>query len=294
MIVAPAKVNLTLGVLGKRTDGFHDVDTTILALDWGDRVGLAADEGPWVRVAGPAATSDVPSDERNLAHRAAAAIAELVGATAPRLWVEKNIPSRAGLGGGSADAAAAAYLTAEHFGLDFDDEQVVRALANLGADCAFFLTARRTGIARCTGRGERVKVLDAELPWWFVVTTPIVTCSTPEVWRAVEPGDWRGAPDPQDALESQDLGRARDAWSNDLERAAYRVAPELAAWRELLDDLGEGHQRLAGSGSSFFGAYESEAAARAAREHIAAEGIARNLGLRAQCVARARGAAVGP
>ncbi|MEX1026118.1 MAG: 4-(cytidine 5'-diphospho)-2-C-methyl-D-erythritol kinase [Planctomycetota bacterium] len=289
MIFAPAKINLTLGVLGRRPDGFHEVDTTLLALDFGDRVSVATHGRSRVRLSGPAATDDVPTDGRNLAARAAAAVAGLAGLLAPNLLLEKVVPSRAGLGGGSSDAAAAAYLTALELSLDLDDPRIARALAELGSDCPFFLVARKTGIARCTGRGEVVAPLAAVPPWWFVVTTPSLEVSTPAVWQALEPGDWSGA---RDAV-TDDLAAARAGWSNDLERAACVVEPGLLAWRALLDELGEGHQRLAGSGSSFFGAYESKAAATRAAERIASAGKARDLGLRAQFVARARGAGVG-
>lgn len=294
VVLAPAKINLTLGVLERRADGFHELDTTMLALDWCDRLWIDSQaRAPRVRVLGPQASPDIPTDARNLCARAADAVAALVGRTAPKLVLEKHIPSQAGLGGGSSDAAAAVWLVARHFDIDPDDERVRTALAALGSDCSFFLEARASGMARCTGRGEHIEPLipgNGIRESWVAVLTPDVACATPTVFHALRPEEWNGAK-PWIAGQTQVL---REAMGNDLERAAERVEPTLSVWREVFSAEGAGHWRLSGSGSSCFGLYESRASAETALARLAAAGKARNLGLRGQCVTRARGRGIGP
>ncbi len=204
-----------------------------------------------LHVFGPAATADVPRDPSNLVCRAAALVlAELEG-PAPagylRIDLQKFIPSRAGLGGGSSDATAAWVGTLElcaqldialsktALGPDFG-----AALAALGSDCPFFLTP--SGYARCRGRGERITklerfALDESI---FTIVTPGLECPTGTVYAAVESGRRAGT-----------LQVADPAWQNDLEAAALRVVPELAEVRRRLE-LEGGSWMLAGSGASYF------------------------------------------
>jgi len=309
VVRSPAKINLSLAVLGQREDGYHELDTTLLAIDRFDRVEVCrgprpAGAGDEVRISlvGAAATADVPADASNLAVRAVEPVLALarerglLGAdTALELRLDKSIPSRAGLGGGSSNAAAACYGAARILGLDPDDETLASALANIGSDCPFFLLARRSGFARCTGHGELVEPL--ELPGTgraFVVVTPDVACSTPEVyaaWRAGECGD-PPAFDPEVWFRAP-LADARAALRNDLEAAALRSHPDLLAFRNRLDDAGGTHFRLCGSGSSFFGLFEDSRAAEAFLEDLGVAGKARDHGLRHAFVARPATAAVG-
>jgi 4-diphosphocytidyl-2-C-methyl-D-erythritol kinase len=155
--------------------------------------------------------------------------------------LEKRIPTRAGLGGGSSDAAAAWLGTLElalQLGLELDrnprDSTLRAELGELGSDCAFFLTP--TGYARCEGRGERVTSLELGplRSERFAVVTPALVCPTGAVYAALELAGRRSR---GDAL-----------WWNDLEPAALRAVPELADFRRKL----EGTWLLAGSGASFF------------------------------------------
>lgn len=256
--VAPAKLNPELRVLQRRADGYHEVDLTMLAIDLVDDVRVSwTDDGvereaaelcPMLRVEvhGPAASEDIPAGPSNLAARAAGVVLGHVRGRFPaghvELHIEKRIPSRAGLGGGSSDAAAAFLGTLElmaQLGLELDvapdDPGLASELADLGADCAFFLEP--AGYARCRGRGELVTALDrgaleAEL---FTVVTPKLECPTGAVFGELEPGE----------------GHVPGPWINALEAAAVRAVPELGAFREELADLG-GTWQLAGSGASYF------------------------------------------
>ena len=312
-LAAPAKLNLELRVLGRRPDGFHELDTTLVAVDLEDRLEarLRPTPGVGLELDGPAATADVPRDASNLVVRA---VLELLG-DPPRDGVQlslyKRIPSQAGLGGGSSDAAAAARAVARLLRLDRRPDAsgasgasgsraapyfgptgpLVRALARIGSDCAFFESARETGLARCTGRGERVEPLRLEADGRvFCIVTPSTTCSTAAVYRAWDPADR----DPRPALEACSgepwfglpVEEARSALINELEPAALRSHPKLARFRARLDRAGGGHFRLAGSGSSFFGLFSEADAAEDFLERFAAREKDRNDGLRGRWIVR--------
>ncbi|HJM56703.1 MAG: 4-(cytidine 5'-diphospho)-2-C-methyl-D-erythritol kinase [Planctomycetes bacterium] len=290
--LAPAKVNLTLEVLGRRPDGFHELRTVLLALDLCDRVHVRCDsrqESPLqLCVTGPAASEDIPTDERNLVHRAAqlalTRLADMGTAPLPPLCIEleKHVPSQAGLGGGSSDAAATLRSVQAIAGRDLGREWRQETLAELGSDCVFFDAG--AVVALCEGRGERVRALPAPHQWNVALVVPEVTCSTAEVFGHVP-----SAPVPSSAARShtdllaQDPAAARDSLFNDLESAAREVEPLLGAWTDLLSEAGLDHYRLTGSGSSLFGLYADPEEAQwdlAAVSHLATE---RGLGVRLAC-----------
>jgi 4-diphosphocytidyl-2-C-methyl-D-erythritol kinase len=297
--LAPAKVNPYLAVLARRADGYHELDTLMLALDWCDRVSARVVERPGIELAisGPHASPDVPSDERNLAFRAAGSALELArerGVHAPglELRLEKHVPSQAGLGGGSSDAAAAWLAVASLLGVADDGARAERELAALGSDCVFFWTARATGFARCRGRGERVESLaNPARAWTLVVITPACGSPTAAVYREFASSLSPSGSDPIVPLDllAFDEPAARSACSNRLEPAALCAVPELARWRRVLDECELGHFRLCGSGSSFFGLFARRADADAAVARIAARCAALSFALREARVVRLAG-----
>lgn len=211
---APAKLTLSLRVVGVRDDGYHLIDAEMVALDLADELRLTAGDGLVVR---GAAGLPVPVDDDNLVNRAL----RLVGRTA-HVELTKRIPSGAGLGGGSADAAAILRWAG------YDD---LIGAAHLGADVAFCLVGGR---ARVRGIGEIVEPLPP-VERTVTLLTPPFGCSTPAVYAA-----W-------DAMG----GPAADG-PNDLEPAALRVEPRLAEWRDRLGDATGRTPVLAGSGSTWF------------------------------------------
>ena len=296
---APAKVNLSLAVLGRRPDGYHELDSVMMALELGDVLTAEARGAECtLSLLGPAAAG-VPEGGTNLALRGALvvrALAERQG-LAPggvHLTLEKHVPAQAGLGGGSSDAAAAALACAELWGLDPDTPEILAGLAGLGSDCAFFLAARASGLARCTGRGDEVEPLPPlSLPWSLALVTPPFGCSTAAVYGALAPS----APgEPRRPLDLQALGAgpletARRELVNELEPAAERAHPELAGFRAYLEMLAPGAFRLAGSGSSCFGFFADEASARGVLERVGDAHRGRRYALRGRWVlpARSRG-----
>lgn len=262
-IAAPAKVNLDLFVLGKRGDGFHELSTTMMLVGLRDELVLrvAGDAGVRLELDGPALGDDMPGGSSNLAVAAleqGLAALEKAGVSVPgvELKLTKRIPSGAGLGGGSSDAAAALIGLQELLGTQLDPEICAGILADLGSDCVFFQAARSTGLGRCTGRGELVEVLSAPASWWIVLLTPDVFASTKMVFGALDVSatdEMREAPGtpPWSRLTARE---ARARQHNDLQAPALLAIPELQAWRDLL----QGAFLLSGSGSSFYALCEDQ------------------------------------
>lgn len=254
-VLAPAKLNPWLRVLARRADGFHEVDLALAAIDLFDLLAVEAREplvlepGATLRallqVSGPAATADIPLDENNLALLAAQRVLGQAQGWrgALTLKLAKHIPSRAGLGGGSSDAAAALIACARWLawlGQDDHHEQWGAWLAELGSDTVFFGT--QAGAARARGRGEQLQPLDsAGLAAHVLVVTPDVECPTGRVFQA-----WT-------AQAPANVG------TNDLQPAALAAVPALRDVHRALTMIHPGPWHLSGSGSSWFVALASQA-----------------------------------
>jgi 4-diphosphocytidyl-2-C-methyl-D-erythritol kinase len=214
LVLAPAKLTRSLRITGVRDDGLHLLDAEMVTVDLVDELLLDPDgDGLTVDGGGP----DVPLGDDNLVRRALAAVDRRANVT-----IRKRIPSGAGLGGGSSDAAAV-LRWAGCTDLDL--------AATLGADVPFCLVGGR---ARVRGIGEQVEPLEP-LDLAFTLLTPPVHCSTAAVYRA-----W------------DELGGPTSPGPNDLEPAALVVAPELVTWRDRLHEATGQVPVLAGSGSTWF------------------------------------------
>jgi 4-diphosphocytidyl-2-C-methyl-D-erythritol kinase len=268
------------------------VRTFLVAIDLCDEIAARATCNGRVQlvVRGPRASADVPADERNLAWRAADACLALAReqGRVPRdagvdMVLEKRIPSLAGLGGGSADAAAAWLAVHGALGLAGggpSETERDRELARLGSDTVFFARAASTGAAWCTGRGEVVAPAAAPRGWSIALVTPDVASPTGRVYAALESPLSRTAHVPSlDAVDwsSSPASVARASLVNRLEPAAFSAVAALKAWRALLDDAGAAHFLLSGSGSSFFGLYDDDAAARTMLDEV--DRLSRSRGL---------------
>lgn len=303
--LAPAKVNLFLEVHARRGDGHHEISTLMAALELADELEVRprAAAGITLAVTGPCATADVPRDASNLVWRAAAAALERrarlepgASAVGVELSLVKRIPSRAGLGGGSSDAAAAIVASERALALPPDPEWRRHSLARLGADCVFFHDVGRSGLALCEGIGERVTPCGDSPPEWVVLClTPELHCPTAEVFAAL--GERFSAPGGASRWGSDparlSAAHARRLVATDLEEAAQRAVPELRRWRELLDELGGAHLRLSGSGSSFFGLYDDPREAAGDRDRFLAEAARRGQETRFHQLTRTRSGGAG-
>ncbi len=240
---ANAKVNLALRVEPARADGYHPIHGIFQSVDWTDEVTLGAAEDDELIVD----DAEAPGDETNLAWRAADLVRRTAGSTDPmRIAVHKSIPAGAGLGGGSADAAAALMLASRRFGVTFAD---LRHLAfELGADVPFALVG---GTAVVGGVGELISPLPDASGFALSIVVPDLTLETPAVYAA-----WDGLDGPQGpALGADALPPAlRDLapLANDLYPAAVVVAPGLDDWRAELEQAWGVPVTMTGSGSGLF------------------------------------------
>jgi 4-diphosphocytidyl-2-C-methyl-D-erythritol kinase len=273
-VFAPAKINLTLHVTGRRDDGYHLLDSLVTFADVGDELLVAPGRGGLtLTVRGPEAAG-VPADATNLALRAAAILSGGEGAA---LDLVKNLPAASGIGGGSADAAAAlrAIMALKGIGREalatrsVDLGARAAEILSLGADVPMCLFPRPL---RARGIGERVD--GAALPGVAaVLVNPRLPVPTPEVFRALDRRD--NAPMPE-VLPVFGNAAALAAWlagqRNDLEGAAIRVQPVVATVLAAIGATGGCLlARMSGSGATCFGLYSGPAEAARAAARLRAE-----------------------
>lgn len=261
---APAKVNLSLRVLGLRADGYHELVSLVAFAGTGDRLFLEPGLSGLV-VSGPNA-GDAGAEADNLVLRAAAALAAKVpGLASGRFHLVKHLPVAAGLGGGSADAAAALRLLARLNGLAPDDPRLHEAALETGSDVPACLAGTS---CLMTGRGEGI--VPVALPrFGLVLVNPRVPVSTAEVFRllALKPGEVRASVPAVPPADRAGLLAFLAGEPNDLEPPARRIAPilqEVAAALEATPD--PRLVRMSGSGATMFALYDDcRAAGRAAK-----------------------------
>ncbi|GLK76614.1 4-diphosphocytidyl-2-C-methyl-D-erythritol kinase [Methylopila jiangsuensis] len=264
---APAKVNLTLHVLGRRDDGYHELDSLVaFAGCAADLLTLEPGPSPALAVSGPFAQAAGPEDG-NLVLKAARALAARVeGLRTGRFALTKRVPVAAGLGGGSADAAAALRLLARANGLAADDPRLMEAATEAGSDVPVCLASRA---ARMAGRGERLSPVTLP-PQPAVLLNPMRPVATADVFRALglAAGGRMAAPAPAAFADpTEEIARGR----NDLEAAAVRIAPEIGAGLMLVaSQTGCRGVRMSGSGATVFGLFETPQAARRAARALSA------------------------
>lgn len=256
---APAKINLALHVRARRPDGYHEIETLFAFVDAGDRLSVEPADDLTLILSGPFA-GELAGEADNLVLRAARAMRAHFGATAgAAIRLDKRLPVAAGLGGGSADAAAAARALARLWRLDADEGALVAATGGLGADVPVCVGSRMT-----VGRG----IGDHMEPWpqaehWrgrpVLLVNPGVACPTGPVYRA-----WNG-------IDRGALGDDPMGWRNDLEPGAAMIAPPVADVLAALRGCADASMvRMSGSGATCFALFDEaaarDAAARAVRD----------------------------
>ena len=243
-VLAPAKVNLTLHVTGRRADGLHTLDSLVAFADLGDRLTLSPGDG--LVVTGPFAAG-VPTNDSNLIRRA------LAVAGRPRAVIlEKRLPHPAGLGGGSSDAAAALRAIGARLGSE--------ALMGLGADLPVCMVA---AASRMRGAGERVEPIGLP-PLAAVLVNPAVAVATGAVFAGLGRRDNAPMPDPPPFVNAMHAIRWLAALRNDLEGPARAIAPAIGIVLDTLTAAGADLARMSGSGATCYGLFADGAAARAA------------------------------
>lgn len=260
-----AKINLSLRVLGRRPDGYHELRTVFQTVSLRDRLTFRplADG----RIELDCDAPGVPADETNLVHRAAVLLRERYGVRrGAGVRVEKVIPAGGGLGGGSSNAAAALVGLTRLWEIGAGAEELSALGALLGADVPFFFAG---GTAAGSGRGDRVRPLPDAPPHHLLIVTPPVRVSTAEAYKSLNaPALTKegGAVNFYVSREAAEFsGSPRESLVNDFEPAVFRLFPEIEGARDALLGAGAAAALLSGSGASVFGIFDTEGqAARAA------------------------------
>jgi 4-diphosphocytidyl-2-C-methyl-D-erythritol kinase len=276
-VLAPAKINLSLRIVGRRADGYHLLDSLMAPIDWYDEMDVVVDEG---RARGIVVTCDVPelpSGRENLAYRAAALFLDRTGIAARvSISLRKRIPPASGLGGGSSDAAAVLATLNRLLETGCSAVQMAQWGVSIGADVPFFVYGRP---GRVGGIGEK---FTPEAGWGgvpLVVARPPRGLATAAVFRSYDevaserPASltkWASVTSIANFVASG--SSLREPLVNDLEAVAVEVYPEVLSLKRLLLDVGAGGALMTGSGSAVFSLWPSRTAAEVAAETVRGRG----------------------
>lgn len=286
VVRAPAKLNLFFEVLGRRDDGYHEIETLMVPVSlydtlfaWADTSGQIRLDCRWAADPSTGVAGRLPPAQENLATRAAQLLRTRAGVDAGiALRLVKRIPSASGLGGGSSDAAAALLAANAVWRLGWTREALAELAAELGSDVPFFVAG---GAAIARGRGERVEAVANLLPLHFVVVRPPEGLSTAEVYShcrvAREP---RSARPLVEALRSGDTRNLRRLVHNRLEGAAESLSPWIGRVRRELSRHDCLADQMTGSGTAYFGICRHARHARRVAGRLQARGLGRVYSVR--------------
>jgi 4-diphosphocytidyl-2-C-methyl-D-erythritol kinase len=253
-LLAPAKINLILRVISRREDGYHELETWMTKVDLYDSIFVRLEDKHGIRLR--CAGSAVPLDESNLLWRAAALFLENSSRAAGKgmsLYLEKNIPVAAGLGGGSSDAGTLLRGLNVLWGNEFDDNTLIEFCQSLGADVPFFTIEAKSVLA--TGIGERMIPVAAPANCLYLLVNPGIAVSTAEIFAkfALTRKEKNSTLTGSQKLDSDGL-RLEDL-ENDLEDVTIKLFPIIADVKNHLQRLDADFVLMSGSGPTVFGVY---------------------------------------
>ncbi|WP_404450801.1 4-(cytidine 5'-diphospho)-2-C-methyl-D-erythritol kinase [Virgibacillus necropolis] len=253
---APAKITLSVDVLGKRVDGYHDVEMVMTTVDLADRVALTSLEVDYIDVS--ADNQYVPNDERNLAYKAALALKNKYHITrGVRIDIEKNIPVSAGLGGGSSDAAAVLRGLNKLWDLDIPLSELADLGASIGSDVPFCVYG---STALASGRGEIIEELSPPPVTWAILAKPNIGVSTRVIFNQLT---LENLPHPNtkrilEAINQQDFYKLCDHVGNVLETVTTSLYPNVQRIKEKMVQAGSKGVLMSGSGPTVVGLVEHQ------------------------------------
>jgi 4-diphosphocytidyl-2-C-methyl-D-erythritol kinase len=253
-LLAPAKINLSLDIIGRRPDGYHTLDMVMQSVSLFDTVSLTRSESGGLQII--CNENDVPCGEENTVFRAAKAFFQATGVPQKDgllFSIEKKIPRQAGLGGGSADAAAALKLLNRLYRTNLTAEQLRKIAIPAGADVPFCIEG---GTAHVTGIGENIEQLPPMVDCHIVICRPDVGISTKAAYSAYDKkgnSEERHTPSVLEALKTNDLERLGKALGNAFEEAG--VPPEITDIKRQMLRYGCEGTCMSGSGSAVFGLF---------------------------------------
>lgn len=251
LVKAPAKINLSLDVLHKREDGYHEVEMIMTTIDLADRLELTLLAQDEIKIISH--NRFVPDDQRNLAYQAALLLKERYHVkSGVEIAIEKTIPVAAGLAGGSSDAAAVLRGLNKLWKLGLSVDQLATIGTEIGSDVSFCVYG---GTALATGRGEIIKKLPAAPTCWVVLAKPFIGVSTADVYRRL---NLNGIHHPKtkemiQAIEKEDYEGVCGHVGNVLEEVTFALHPEVAQIKEQMKRFGADAVLMSGSGPTVFG-----------------------------------------
>lgn len=255
--LAPAKVNLLLDIVGKRPDGYHEMDMINHAVIFGDRLTLIPDTHYRLSIDG----AELETGEDNLVTKAVRLMETTFGRKADfRMELEKNIPSQAGLGGGSSDAAAAIALIDEYWDLKLGNDEKIRLGKEIGADVPYLIDPVP---ARVHGIGELMEPIDDFSPpgEYLILIKPKTGVPTPQAFAdADQEAESLLHPDLPaflDALKRGETGQMRKVGGNSFYEGVSRRVPRIREAHDALEDTGAAYTVMSGSGSTVVGYFQS-------------------------------------
>lgn len=250
LIKAPAKINLSLDVLHKRSDGFHEVEMIMTTIDLADRVELTFLEEDAIRI--NSQNRFVPDDQRNLAFQAAKLLKERFQVKAGvHISIEKNIPVAAGLAGGSSDAAATLRGLNKLWKLNLTLDELAELGSEIGSDVSFCVYG---GTALAKGRGEKITQLPPPPTCWVVLAKPFIGVSTADVYRRLELSgiNHPNLPAMVEAIKEGSFEGVCDNVGNVLEEVTLKLYPEVAQIKDQMQRFGADAVLMSGSGPTVF------------------------------------------
>jgi len=263
-IKAPAKINVGLKVLNRRSDGYHEIWTILHQIDLHDR--LLMWEDPDLSFSVQTDIPHIPVDDRNLCVKAARLLKkETSCSNGVRLHLEKNIPAGAGLGGGSSDAAAVLKGLNQFWQLNLSDDHLLDMAAILGSDVPFFIHG---GVAIATGRGEKLTQISQKIDDPILLICPEIQISTAWAYKNIENNRLTNIVESiifQDSLPQNIFSLpVIETLVNDFESVVFKKHSTLSKIKKLLNDHSAYYASMSGSGSSLFGIFRSSENAQTA------------------------------
>ena len=270
ILAAPAKINLTLEVLAKRSDGYHEVRMLMAGVSLVDAISFE----PADRLSLTCDRPELDCSQTNLVMRAALALRKALGREpGAKIHITKRIPLGGGLAGGSADAAATLKGLNLLWSGGLGDEELRRIAATLGSDIPFCL---ESGWAQATGRGEKLEKLPVRRKLHFVLANPGFEVSTKWAYSSLarlHPGRKNLSRAAYDAIQNQDLDALKLTAINDLEPVTALRHPEIGQLEQALLAEGALLSRMSGSGPTVWGLFQDAASAKKACQVIKKRGV---------------------
>lgn len=273
-VKAPAKINLTLDVLHKRNDGYHEVQMIMTTIDLADRLDLSLLPDKEIKV--DCSASFIPADERNLAYQAAKRMQEQYQVNAGAfIYIAKHIPVAAGLAGGSSDAAATIKGLNQLWNLGLSLDEMAAIGTEIGSDVAFCIYG---GTALATGRGEVITPLPALPPCWIILAKPPIGVSTGNIYGKLNLEEIEEHPNTEEmitAINQGDFNHVISALGNVLETVTLKEHPQVLHIKNQMKKFGADGVLMSGSGPTVYALTQKDS--RVQRMYNGLKGFCRDV-----------------